>query len=245
MKKVALYAVAALVSCVVFAVIYAPASLFWLLVRDQTPPGVSVYDVRGSIWAGTATVSYSPLPTSSVAWSTHLGPLLERAIALDLRVQGDGHVAAGHLRTDGQSTSVRGVSGTINAHYVNALAARFALKFSGALDVNDGSAQMGGRWPNAAGANFSWTGGEVSYLPDGEAQSYFLPPLTGHVDMADDNIRMHLVDSMEPVVDVTIKPDGWMHLVLRGHLFNLLTPDQPQTFTSSEVVLEVEQQVFQ
>jgi hypothetical protein len=246
MKSLALYLGTAIVSCMVFAIIYAPAPLAWRLVESHVKiPDLAIYSIDGSVWEGTAQLQYRAFPVSTLQWSLVPSSLLSLRADLALVATGAGHRLAGSASIGSGVTSMADITGYLHSDYINAMATNHGMQFSGQIDLAGVTVTTDNAWFIAASGELEWTGGLV-LLPDPNRGQYALdlPPMSGDLALEGETLTLLVTQQRLPVIDVALARSGWATLGFRARLIELAGLPLAVPAAPDDAVLIVEEKIL-
>jgi len=238
------YVVIALVTFVALLVFLAPASLVKNAI--ERIPGVTLGDVRGTLWSGSGELALEGNPVGLLTYRFKpLDLLLARASydatlaseTIDLTVSASATASA----------ALAELSGRVESAALYDLLQRYDLAIGGTFDTERLSIVHGwtNRLPNVKG-ELRWTGAPVSYRLGNVTHRVSLPPLTGFIDSAAGQPEMTAYEANHdtPLLLARIGADGWVTIGITKRFTQLL--GQPWTGSDADhaVVLEVQEQLF-
>lgn len=250
MKKFAIYTLIAILTFVSFLAVFAPASLVWRQV--QTPlqnqvPDLSVTTVRGTLWDGKAEIFYRQFPGSLLSWQITASGLLRQQVQADLQLKGEGHEIESVLTAERDNLQVHSLLGYIDSSYINRVSQPQGLTFIGTVEVQDLSLQSDLKWIQQATGRVYWSGGKiVSRTTAAGTRVFDLPALVGDLAMQGRNINLtiHPNDSNQTLIEIVLKPDGWVVVAVKARLFDLAGLAWPSGSSLEDTVLQFEEQVL-
>ncbi len=252
MKKFATYALIALVTFASFIIVFAPASLLWRQVEPgllSNVPDLSVGSVRGTLWEGNAELYYRQFPGSQLDWEVSPTPLIfNQTVKSHLTLAGDGHQFNAMVEANRQSLLVDSLKGFVAAPYINRVSQPQGLTFVGQVDIQALNLSSDLNWIQTASGTITWPGGKiVSRTLAAGTRVFDLPALRGDLSMQGQNIHLvvHPNDPNQTMVDITVKPDGWVVVAVKARLFDLAGLAWPSGSSLDDTVLQFEEQLLQ
>ncbi len=242
--KIALYVCAALVTFITFLAIFAPATIALSFVSVEDVPGLNVGNLDGSIWNAEADIQYQELPASHIATALSVLPLFSGTVHIDAIVTGAGHELALMVTRQKQVISIENLDGHIDATYVNRLARRYGLNFSGELQLRQINLVTDQKWITAAGGSALWNGGKVVLTTAVSYQSFELPALLATLYFEDDQLNLDITHKELKVIRIVLQRDGWAKIELTGRLFQLVNLPQPGNLGLDETILQLEEKIL-
>ena len=248
MKKVLLFGFIALLTFCSFVLIFAPASLIWRIAEQeviQNVPELHVLRVGGTVWTGEAELAYRQFPTSRLNWTIAPLPLLTARIDTSLVLEGEGHQFTANGTVADQFAQILSLNGFVDASYINRVSQPQGLTFSGRVDIQELELSSDLRWVQEAKGRVFWPGGKiVSRTRAAGTRVFDLPALTGDISMEGPVIYLNLHHDNETVVDIRLKPDGWVRVEVKARLFDLTNLPWPSGSSPSDTVLECEEKLL-
>ncbi|MGK0339440.1 MAG: hypothetical protein ACJAYE_000850 [Candidatus Azotimanducaceae bacterium] len=231
-----------------FIVVFAPASLIWRVAEKEVidnVPDLHVLRVSGTVWSGAAELVYRQFPTSLLNWTIAPLPLLGAQIETQLVLSGEGHELNGDGLIKQQFGDVKSLTGFIDASYINRVSEPQGLTFSGTIDIQSLSFQSDLLWIQEARGRIYWPGGKiVSRTLQAGTRVFDLPALTGDISMQGDSLYLNLHHNNETIIDILVKPDGWISVAVKARLFDLANLPWPAGSSPSDTVLEFEEKLL-
>lgn len=242
------YAALGVLACAVFGVLLLPARA--LLPLAERVDGLALRDVGGRWWDGEAEARWRGVALGRLAWQWAPAGLLAGELRLDWQLEGAGHALAGSVGCGMDSLAVS-VSGHAAAAMVNPALATYDIRLGGSGD-DQGTAARGefaftgfegrleaGEVATAAGA-LRWSGGPVRYRLGARRLSAQLPAMVGVLGLVDGEPAFAVATTAaEPLIDVRLGADGWMHVALTRRFVALAGNPWPGTSEQDAVVVEV------
>ncbi len=251
MKKAILYTLIALLTFVGFIAVFAPAAIIWRQVEApimNQVPDLSVVNVRGTLWQGNTEIYYRQFPGSVLNWTLAPLPLVTNQQAQsELKLEGDGHLLEGLLTADAKSLIVNGLNGFVDATYINRVSQPQGLTFVGRVDIRDLNITSDLAWIQQASGKIYWPGGRiVSRTLAAGTRVFDLPALTGDLSTEGRIIKLviHPNDPSQTMVDIALKPDGWVVVAVKARLFDLAGLAWPSGSSLDDTVLQFEEQLL-
>ncbi len=246
MKGLWLYISTAIISGMVFAIIYAPAPLAYRMIEaDINVPDLAIYGVHGSIWTGTAEIRYRSFPVTTLNWSLAPSSLLALRADLDLVASGSGHQLTAMASIQSGKATISQLTGYLHSDYINTLAERYGMQFQGQLNTSGLQITTDGAWFLTASGRLDWTGGQVS-LP-GQTQKQYtleLPPLSADLALDGETLTLSVTHQRLPVMDVALARSGWATLGFRARLIDLAGLPLNTGAAPDDEVLTVEEKIL-
>jgi len=248
MMRVFGFGLIALLTFCIFVLVFAPASLIWRVAEKEVirnVPDLHVLRVGGTVWSGAAELAYRQFPTSLLSWQIAPLPILGAKVETQLVVAGEGHELNGDGLVEQQFAQVKSLTGYIEASYINRVSQPQGLTFAGTVDIQSLSFQSDLRWIQEARGRIYWPGGKiVSRTIQAGTRVFDLPALTGDISMRGDTIYLNLHHNNETIVDILVKPDGWISVAVKARLFDLANLPWPAGSSPSDTVLEFEEKLL-
>jgi hypothetical protein len=242
------FALIALLTFCLFIVVFAPASLIWRIAENEVirnVPDLLVLRVGGTVWSGEAELAYRQFPTSLLSWQIAPLPILGAKIETQLVVAGEGHQLNGDGLIARQFGTLKSLTGHIDASYINRVSQPQGLTFSSTIDIQNLSFNSDMHWIQEAQGRIFWPGGKiVSRTIAAGTRVFDLPALTGDISMQGESINLDLHHNNETIVDILVKPDGWVSVAVKARLFDLANLPWPAGSSPSDTVLEFEEKLL-
>ncbi|HIG41637.1 MAG: type II secretion system protein N [bacterium] len=243
--KVLLYFVAALLSFIIFMAVLTPAAVVWRLISDEVSiPNLQVYQVSGTLWNGQAELKYRQFPISSLHWEIDPLSLVYGDIELEFLISGDSHEFSGEALLGHSRVAIVNLRGTLGSRYINDVSRSQGYTISGEFEVRDVNLATDFRLFNDAGGRVYWSGGRIVSLNEPGTRVWDLPSLEGDLDLVDSSVELLIHREQASVVDIRLKPDGWMSVTIKGRLLSLAKLPLPSATGMQDTVLEFEEKVF-
>ena len=251
MKKFVLYTLIAIFTFVGFVVAFAPAALLWRQVESElvrNVPDLTVANVRGTLWNGTAELFYRQFPGSLLEWQLAAVPIATSQEAqTQLKLAGEGHQFNANVVANANSLVIESLKGHVDALYINRVSQPQGLTFAGRVSVEYLDVSSNLRWVQAAKGQVTWPGGKIISRTQLDGTRVFdLPPLVGDIDMngPDIQLTLHPNDRNQTLTDIVIKPDGWVVVAVKARLFDLAGLAWPGGSSLDDTVLQFEEKVL-
>lgn len=232
-----------LVLVIVFAVAMAPATLIRQIVPDAS--AVTLLDVRGTLWRGSAELVANAQPAGALQWTFRPGDLLRLQAGYDVTLSGPDHALTGIVAA-GVGSATAEVRGEAGAAYVNQWLAPYDIALTGELGFQDVTVRV----PyDAAGVSGSaegmltWDGGPVRYRLSGQSYSGQLPPLEARLGPGLET-RVYPRSGQTPLLELEVLANGFVRIGITQRLTELAGNPWPGSHQDHELVLEVEEQLF-
>ena len=252
MKKFLIYALVAVITFIAIVIAFAPAALLWRQVDNEAlsrVPELAVAGVRGTLWQGRADLFYRQFPGSALNWTVAPMPALTRQQADSLlTLSGEGHDLRATLSATARGVEVHSATGFVEALYINRVSQPQGLTFDGRVDIRRLSLKSDFRWIETAEGEIYWPGGKiVSRTLAAGTRVFDLPPLLGEIRMrgADINLILHPENPNQVLVDILVKPNGWVVVAVKARLFDLAGLPWPAGSSLNDTVLQFEEQLLQ
>ena len=233
-----------IVTFVLFAVVFAPASL----VRHVIPRDgfVTIAAPTGTLWRGSGDLGVGGTPVGTIGWSFAPGTLLGASLGYDLAVKGE-HIDLTGRASAGVSSAHADVGGTLDTALLADTLARYDIRLPGTIAVEhlEVSGPYGARLPQTRG-ELHWSGGAVDYTLSGHVHHVTLPPLVGFVDSSSGQpeISVYQVNDKMPLLLARITPDGLATIGITKQFTKMLGEPWPGSEPDHAVVLEVGEKLF-
>lgn len=251
MKKFFAYTAIALVTFCIVVIAFAPAALLWRQVDQEVlanVPELQVSSVRGTLWQGTANIFYRQFPGSQLDWTIAPGAALTQQTAeADLKLVGEGHELIANLRATAGQLYVDSAVGFIDALYINRVSQPQGLTFAGRVDIRRLNLDSDLKWIQRAEGDIYWPGGKiVSRTMAAGTRVFDLPALVGEIRMRgqDINLILHPENPNQVLVDILVKPTGWVVVAVKARLFDVAGLPWPAGSSLEDTVLQFEEQLL-
>lgn len=250
MKKFVLYFLIAVLTFIGFIAVFTPASLIWKQVEApllKNVPELSVASVRGTVWQGNADLYYRRFPSSQLDWQLAAAPLLSQEAVSVLRLSGEGHQFDAQLTATAKSLVVHSLIGSVDAQYINRVSQPQGLTFVGRVDVEKLNLSSDLAWIQDVSGRITWPGGKiVSRTIAAGTQVFDLPALVGDLSMEGRNIQLnlHANNPTESLVEIMVKPDGWVVVAVKARLFDIAGLPWPAGSSLEDTVLQFEEKLL-
>jgi hypothetical protein len=225
-------------------VVFAPASLVPILLRDLG--ALTLTSPAGTFWRGYGDLGVAGTPLGRVAWTFSPSMLLGGQVGFDLDLSGADVQLRGRASTS-FSTARADVAGTLATRVLAGVLARYDLHIPGDLTIEqlDIAAPYAARVPDVRG-NLAWSGGNVAYRLSGRDHRVALPKLVGFIDSSagGPSITVHQVDDKTPLLIGRIAQDGLATIGITKQFTQLLGEPWPGGEPDHAVVLEVGEKLF-
>ena len=242
-----LYIATAILSFLIFLVIFAPASPAWSLVDKDVHdriPDLNVYRVGGTIWNGEAEIQFRHFPPSTLFWQLSPGDLIKGAANIHLSADGQGHSLRAGATLNNSSGSLQSVKGLIGSDYINEVSEQFGLIFSGDLKINELNVSSDGRWLTSATGSVHWTGGQILLNRSLQTQTILLPPLDGELYFQNQQLILDITEQNSLLIQIIIKQSGWAEIAIKGRMLELANMQLPNGSHPDETILLLEEKIL-
>jgi hypothetical protein len=245
--KPSLYIATAMLSFLIFLVIFAPASPFWSLVGEDVQdriPDLKVYRVAGTIWDGEAEIQFRQFPSSTLNWQLSPGELISGAANIHLWANGPGHSLQAEATLSASSGSLQSVNGVISSDYINEVSEQFGLIFSGDLEIHALNVSSDSRWVTDASGSAHWGGGQILLNTSLETQPFLLPPLDGELYFQNQQLILDIAEQNSLLIQIILKQSGWAEIAIKGRLFEVANLQLPNGSHPDETILLLEEKIL-
>lgn len=243
-------------ACAAFFVFLLPARA--LLPLAEGVGGLTVRDVNGRWWRGEAEVGWRDFALGRLAWQWAPAGLLAGELRLDWQLEGTAHTLAGSVGCGMDSLAVS-VAGHAAAAAINPVLAAYDIRLGGRTGNRLGGEEApgegglaftglegrveAGEVATAAGV-LRWSGGPVRYRLGPRLLAAELPAMVGVLDLVDGEPALAVATAAaEPLFDVRLAADGWVHMALTRRFVDLAGNPWPGTSAADAVVIEVSRQL--
>lgn len=229
---------------IVFAVIFAPASLLRTLLPAEA--GIDLLSTRGTLWNGSGALYLAGQPAGTVRWHALPVTILTGSLSYDVAVAGPEHDLSGRVAA-GWSAGTLELNGRAAAAFVNRWLAPYDIAMTGDLTFEDVTVQLpydaAALAAGSAAGQVTWAGGPVRYRLAGRNYAGELPPLVAYLG---DGLEAEVYpkDGQTPLLRADIRPNGFIRIAVTQLLTRLVGNPWPGSHADHEVVLEVEEQLF-
>jgi len=229
---------------VLFALIFAPASLLRTLVPVTS--GVELLEPSGTLWDGAVDLYLGGQPAGRLSFDFDPAALARGALGYDVALAGPEHDLTGRVSLApgaGEAT----LRGRASAEFANRWLAAYDIAVAGELDFRDAHVHIpydvrttgAGR----SSGNLAWTGGPVRYILSGRPYGGDLPPLVAYLGEGLETVVIP-ANGQTPLLRGEVLPDGFVRISVTKLLTRLAGNPWPGSHPDHEVVLEVEEQLF-
>ncbi len=250
-KKIAIYFLLGFLTFAGIVIAFAPAALLWRQVDTQvlaSVPDLKVSYVKGTLWQGQSELYYRTFPGSRLNWNiAPLPALLQQAIDADLILGGEGHELQAAIVAASKKLIIESGVGYVDASYINRVSQPQGLTFVGRVDIKQLELTSDLRWVQQVSGEVYWPGGKiVSRTAAAGTRVFDLPALIGQIQMRGENINLilHPQNPDHVLVDILVKPSGWVAVAVKARLFDLAGLPWPAGSSLSDTVLEFEEQLL-
>ena len=232
------------VSCLLFILILAPASLLVSALEDdiaQNVPEIALGTTEGSVWQGTQQLQYRTFPALVLQWDLSVLPLLTGTIDADNQLTSDNFEGEFSLRlaqTQGELTDGNLV---ITGQYLNHVTVPLGLDLSETFTINDLNLAWVDQWVTSISGIVRWPGGIVHIETPEGLHTVKMPALEGTLSLQDTAVRLQINDGQSGLMEILLKKDGWVAVAIDHRLITMIGipfPDDPQADTGPAVLLE-------
>jgi hypothetical protein len=251
MKKFFTYTLIAILTFIGIVIAFAPAALLWRQVESElvrNMPDLTVANVRGTLWDGDAELFYRQFPVSLLEWQLAAMPVITaRQADIQLQLRGEGHNFTANVQAGAESLSIDSLVGHVDAMYINRVSQPQGLTFASRVTVESLDLTSDLRWIQTATGRITWPGGKIisrTWL-DG-TRVFDLPALVGDIEMQGRDIllTLHPNSRNQSLVNIVLKPDGWLVVRVKARLFDLAGLAWPGGSSLDDTVLQFEEQVL-
>lgn len=246
--KPSLYIATAILSFLIFLVIFAPASPAWSLVREDVQkriPDLKVYRVGGTIWNGEAEIQFRQFPPSALTWQLSPGELIINGAAnIHLSAHGQGHSFQARATLEASSGSLQFIKGVISGDYINEVSEQFGLIFSGDLEIHELNVSSDSHWITGATGSAHWTGGQILLNTSPERQTIVLPPLDGELYFQNQQLILDILEQQSLLLQIILKQSGWAEIAIKGRMLEVANLQLPNGAHPDETILLLEEKIL-
>lgn len=228
----------------VFAVIFAPASLLRTLIPADA--GVDLLSAQGTLWNGSGALYLAGQPAGTVRWHARPVTIFTGTLGYDVAVTGPEHDLSGRVAA-GWSAGTLELDGRTGADFANRWLAPYDIAITGDLALADVVVHLpydaAALAAGSAAGEVTWAGGPVRYRLAGRDYAGELPPLVAFLG---DGLEAEIYpqDGQTPLLRADIRPNGFIRIAVTQLLTRLVGNPWPGSRADHEVVLEVEEQLF-
>ena len=242
--KIAGYAVLAALALMLALVLQAPASLLSHIAQDASKRyGIALGNAHGTLWNGSANISFAQSPLGELAWTFSPLTLLIFSPAIDWRLEETG--LSGRLQPERNALCAQ-FEGSIDLTHLAPLLLRYAIEVEGRLRFTDVDLRLD-REDTKVSGSIDWTGGQVR-LGLGSWQGQQLLPAMRASANDSSRIVVTLPDEQtgSPLLagEVEFLEDGWVRLGASGHLAKKFNESFANAQDPDAIVLSVEERLL-
>lgn len=245
--KLLLYIATALLSFLVFLVIFAPASSAWSLVSEDVynrVPDLNVFRVGGTIWDGQGEIQFRQFPTSALNWQLSPAKLINSTANFHFTAEGQGHSLQAEAALTRSSGALQSLKGSISSDYINAMSEQFGFTFSGELEIQALELTFDRQWITSASGSVHWTGGRILLNASANPQVIQLPPLDGELYFRDQQLILDITYEQLVLMQIILKEGGWAEVAVKGRLFDIANLPSLDASDPDETILLLEEKIL-
>jgi hypothetical protein len=245
--KLSLYIATAVLSFLIFLVIFAPASAAWSLIDKDVQariPDLNVSRVGGTIWNGEAEIQFRQLPPSTLNWKLSPGKLIQGTANIHLLVEGQGHSIQTEATLGSSSGSLQSAKGVISSDYINKVSKQTSLVISGELEFQEFNVAANSDWITAATGSTRWTGGQILINQSQASQTILLPPLEGELYFQNQQLILDITEQNLELIQVILKQSGWAEIAIKSRMLELANLPLPNGSHPDETILLLEEKIL-
>ncbi|MCZ6888128.1 MAG: type II secretion system protein N [Gammaproteobacteria bacterium] len=243
MKTTIRYVLIGLLAFVIFAIVWAPATLVRTVLADV--PDVTLSEINGTLWDGSARLSYRSYPIGRIEWTFTPGSLLGLAAGFDWSLRADAHELSGHAALNFTEAEVES-RGVIRPASINQVLAPYDIDIEGDFTIQSLNLVIAydRTLPDAKG-ELNWTGGYVNYRLAGNYNHGSLPPIAAYVstESGEPTMVAYAADNNDndriPLLHVKLDNAGWINIGITKRFTKLIGQPWPGSEPDHAVVLEV------
>jgi hypothetical protein len=242
--KLILYIATAVLSFLIFLIIFAPASAAWSLIDKDVQdriPDLNVSRVGGTIWNGKAEIQFRQFPPSTLNWQLSPGKLIQGTANFHLLVDGQGHSIQSEAMLGSSAGSLQSAEGVISSDYINQMSKQFGLIFSGDLEFEELNVAANSHWITAATGSAHWTGGQILLT---QSQTILLPPLDGELYFQDQQLILDITEQNSTLIQIILKQSGWAEIAIKSRMLELANLPVPNGSHPDETILLLEEKIL-
>lgn len=252
MKKIVLYGLVALLSFICFVAVFAPANIVLKSVRSQVTasvPGLSITEINGTIWQGTAQLQYRNFPISLLQWELSALPLLAQRVDVSVNISGTDHALTGNITAEQDHLLLENIEGNIDGEYINVVSVPLGLTLSNQLTFTDLSLASDMQQVSHIAGLIHWPGGSITARNGTDTQQFSLPSLQGTLSSQDDASgspvsHLSVSHQNQPILNIGLTQSGWVKVIVLGRLFELANIATPADTRAGDTVLEFEEKIL-
>jgi len=227
-----------------FAIVFAPASLLRTLVPASS--GVELLEPSGTLWDGAADLYLAGQPAGRLGWDFDAATLLRGALGYDVALAGPEHDLTGAVNLypgAGEAT----LQGRASAGFANRWLTAYDIAIAGELTFREAHVRIPYDFAvtgsGSSSGNLAWTGGPVRYILSGRSYAGDLPPLVAYLGEGLETVVIP-ENGQTPLLRAEILPNGFARIGVTKLLTRLAGNPWPGSHADHEVVLEVEERLF-
>ncbi len=237
----------AVVSFLIFIVVFAPATPVWSLIRGnvhERVPDLNVYRVSGTIWNGESEIQFRQFPPSLLTWQLSPVDLIKGVANITARAVGEGHALEAEITLTVSNGDITSLHGTIESDYINVVSEQFGFTFSGDLEIRELSISADQHWITDAAGTAHWTGGQILITTGAGPQSIVLPPLQGLLFKQQQQLVLDIMHQQQTLIMIALAKGGWAEVAIKGRMFDLANLPLPGGSDLNETVLLIEEKIL-
>ena len=229
--KVVLFIALGIISFCGFLLTLLPASIFFALLPQEVraAKGLIIGHPQGTIWSGYTTIQFRNFPESSVQWQFDeiSADDLTPAATYNVGITGPHHDMTAEFTISELQLSMNQLQGSIHANDINQLSAEYGHRFSGELVLKGISLTTDFRCLQSLAGQVYWDGGGILLNVAEPPLSLELPPISGLLDSHDCNLELALENRPDKLMDIQLKPTGWVEVQIYQAMLNLAGLAEP------------------
>jgi hypothetical protein len=241
--KLILYIATAVLSFLIFLIIFAPASPAWSLIDKDVQdriPDLNVSRVGGTIWNGQAEIQFRQFPPSTLNWQLSPGKLIQGTAKFHLLVDGQGHSIQSEATLGSTSGSLQSAKGVISSDYINKVSEQYGLIFSGDLEFQELNVVANNDWITGATGSARWTGGQILL---NQNQTILLPPLDGELYFQNQQLILDITEQNSQLIQIILKQSGWAEIAIKSRMLEIANLPLPTGSHPEETILLLEEKI--
>lgn len=238
------YVLLGLATFVVCLVLFAPAAP--IRAGLQRIPGLLAGSPSGSMWNGSAEITYHGARLGRLSWSYRPQDLLRLRVGYRYALDGPFQRLEG-VASLSATASTASVAGSVDATLLTDLLARYDISIGGEFNIPSAlEVEAPHNGPPRATGELRWSGGPVQYRLSNVTHNITLPELVAYVETpaTGPSATVYARNDDTPLLLASIQPDGWVSIGVTRRFTELVGQPWVGTQSPQTVVMEVQEKLF-
>lgn len=200
----------------------------------------------GSLWRGSADLSYRDLALGRLTWAYRPQDLLRLRIGYQFTADGASQALTGTASASSQTVEAS-IAGTIDSALLADLLRRYDIIVGGTFEIPPSiDLTLSQSGIHDASGELHWSGGPVSYRLGNTTRRANLPPLVAYLESpaTGPSATVYAAGDDTPLMLASVQADGWVSIGVTRRFTELVGQPWSGSQPPSAVIMEVQEKLF-